>query len=175
MLQKGKGRVKLARDIKNTKAGSFFKWLCLFLAVIFSAAYISANWYQLMLIQGDSMLPAYHNLQLVVIDKHSRSYKSGDVIAFKSDSLNAVLVKRIAACPGDTAQITEKRLYINGSCQVRYEKELFDYAGILSKKQTLFSGQYIVIGDNVSVSRDSREEYIGKIKENAILGRVCLD
>lgn len=37
-------------------------------AIIASAYYISSNWYQVSLIRGDSMSPAYHNMQFVLID-----------------------------------------------------------------------------------------------------------
>lgn len=41
------------------------------------------------------MSPSYHNMQLVILDKHSNSYNYGDVIAFQRDGLDSVLVKRI--------------------------------------------------------------------------------
>lgn len=62
---------------------------------IFLGYIISKYFYQLMLIQGDSMYPAYHNMQLVILNKYDRDYKEGDVIAFHCDQLDCVLVKRI--------------------------------------------------------------------------------
>ena len=75
--------------------------------VILLAFLCSRYWFQLMLIQGESMAPTYHNLQLVVLDKRGEAYEPGEVIAFSCDGLNAVLVKRVVAGPGDTAQIVE--------------------------------------------------------------------
>ena len=76
-------------------------YIVLIIAVIAGAYMISANWYQFMLIQGDSMLPAYHNMQLVVLNKYDRDYETGDVIAFWCDGLDCVLVKRIAQTMDD--------------------------------------------------------------------------
>lgn len=81
------------------------KFLILSVLVIFLTWYTSKNWFQFTLIQGDSMLPTYHNWQLVLIDKHTTSFDYGDVIVFANNNLNTTLVKRIVALPGDTVQI----------------------------------------------------------------------
>ena len=125
-----------------------------------------------MLIQGDSMLPSYHNMQLVVLDKHNREYQVGDVIAFRCEGLSAVLVKRIAACEGDKVQIVDSTLYVNGEVSSLYEEGSFDYAGILEKKVELSSGEYLVIGDNIAVSKDSRVETVGIVQEHTIIGKI---
>ena len=92
----------------------FLNRLILAGVIFIFALYISSNWYQLMLIQGKSMEPAYHNFQLVVLDKHNKEYCTDDVIAFKCDNLSSILVKRIVAMEGDTVQIMNGKLYING-------------------------------------------------------------
>ena len=81
----------------------------LFLAVVLIAAaawYISGHWFQLMVITGDSMSPTYHSGQFTAIDRHDRSFGEGDVVALRCENLHAILVKRIAAGPGDTVVIT---------------------------------------------------------------------
>lgn len=62
---------------------------------IILAVVVSKFFFQLMLIQGDSMLPSYHNMQLVILNKYDRDYEVGDVIAIKSKGLDAIIVKRI--------------------------------------------------------------------------------
>ena len=143
-----------------------------FILIILLCGYISANWFQLMLIQGDSMLPSYHNMQLVVLDKHNREYHAGDVIAFRCEGLSAVLVKRIAACGGDTARIVDGTFYVNGEVSALYEEGSFDYAGILEEEVKLSAGEYIVIGDNIAVSKDSRNPEVGIVQEATIIGRI---
>ncbi len=118
------------------------------------------------------MLPNYHSMQLVVLDKHNREYQVGDVIAFRCEGLSAVLVKRIAACGGDTAQIIDGTLYVNGEVSSLYEEGSFDYAGILEEKATLSTGEYVVIGDNIAVSKDSRNPEIGIVQEEIIIGKI---
>lgn len=99
---------------KRKKGYKFLKFI--YIPVIIAGSYIiSSNWYQVSLIRGDSMRPAYHNMQLVLIDKHSKQYTYGDVIAFQCDKLDAVLVKRIVACPDDRVIVKDGTLYINVS------------------------------------------------------------
>lgn len=149
-----------------------FRRLLLAAGILFLCWYLSANWYQLMLIQGDSMLPGYHNLQVVVLEKHSREYHTGDVIAFQCDNLSAVLVKRIAAGEGDTVQIIDATLYVNGEASPLYEKGSFERAGLLERRTRLASDEYIVIGDNTAESKDSRNTDIGIITKEKIIGKI---
>ncbi len=147
--------------------------VCPILVILFITWYISNNYYQLFLIQGNSMQPAYHNMQLVVLDKKTSDYKQGDVIAFNCDKLEDVLVKRIAAGPGDVAVIIDGTLYVNGEVSAIYpEQGYFEEAGILEKTIHLNSGEYIVIGDNVQESKDSRYEEVGVVNREKIMGRI---
>ncbi len=141
--------------------------------VIAIAACCSHFWFQLMLIQGDSMAPSYHNLQLTILDKRGASPERGEVIAFRCKALSAVLVKRVAAVPGDTVVIDGGTLYINGEISAFFpEKGAFDDAGMLSSPLKLRDGEYIVIGDNIVQSKDSRCPEIGIVREEHIIGKV---
>lgn len=119
------------------------------------------------------MLPSYHSWQIVVLDKRVSDYYLGDVIAFRCGELNAVLVKRIAAGPGDTVRILDGTLMVNGEISRVYpEKEVFDYAGMLSATVMLKDSEYIVIGDNIVESKDSRYDMVGIIHANDIIGKL---
>lgn len=158
---------------KKNSEKSLYKWLFLSAVIFLLAYYISNNWYQLMMIQGRSMEPTYHNLQLVILDRHSTSYTYGDVIAFYCASLDSVMVKRIAACPGDRVIIIQGVLYVNGSVSTIYDKNVsFEYAGMLENEIQLKSEQYIALGDNVAESKDSRFTEVGCIDKNDIIGKI---
>lgn len=119
------------------------------------------------------MSPSYHNMQLVVLDKYTKKYSYGDVIAFKCDGLSSVLVKRIAACEGDVITIKDGTLYVNGNISQIYPDEgIFQYAGLLEEENYVKEGQYVVIGDNTAESRDSRYKEVGMIFQADIIGRV---
>ena len=75
-----------------------------------------------------------------------RSYgeqKVGDIIIFEKDGI--LLVKRIAACPGDQVDLTELEYMTAVPIPVREETVL-----------TVPEGCYFVLGDNAQNSWDSR-------------------
>lgn len=144
------------------------------LSILILAYYISQNYLQLMIIQGASMEPTYHNMQLVYIKKNydASDLKPGETIAFRCDKLNGVLVKRIVAVPGQMVIIKDKTLWINNTSTPFYNKGDFEYAGILAKGEHLGEDEFVVIGDNLSKSKDSRYEEVGIIKRDKIIGIV---
>lgn len=135
--------------------------------------YISTYWLQFMFIQGTSMDPTYKNMQLTVLEKHCKVLKPGNVIAFKSESLKTLLVKRIVAVPGDCVHIKEGKLFINGSLSTLIpETSYLEFSGIADESIRLLEDEYFVLGDNFQVSKDSRYEEIGCIKRKDIIGKV---
>ncbi len=140
------------------------------LAVFGVTWYISAFHYQLMLLLGSSMEPTYHNGQFLILDKHSGNYDHGDIIAFTKESINGYLVKRIIAVPGDNVLISGGILYINGHPQDKCRPITF--AGIAEELIFLEEGDYFVLGDNLTESKDSRYEEIGLVNETEIKGKV---
>ena len=142
------------------------------LAIIIMIAYImSAFFYQLMLIQGDSMYPTYKNLSMVILDKHSKDYEKGEVIAFRTENIKGILVKRVIGIPGDRVCIENGKLYVGDKPLEGYE--IIQYAGLLSEEITLGVGEYLVLGDNLEKSIDSRYETVGIVYDKDIMGEVC--
>ena len=149
------------------------KYPLVFLGVMLITLYVSTYWYQLALIRGDSMIPAYHNMQLVLMDRHSEDYTYGDVVAFWCSELDTVLIKRIVACPGDEVFIREGRLCVNGDASTVFpQKYFFEYAGIAENPLQLTANQYFVIGDNIEKSKDSRYPKVGCVSADNIKGKV---
>lgn len=86
--------MKEKNDKQHKKINIMF---LLLLAIIMVAYFVSRYAFQFMLIQGDSMLPTYHNMQLVLLNKYDTDYEVGDVVAINCTGLNAIIVKRIDA------------------------------------------------------------------------------
>lgn len=119
------------------------------------------------------MWPSYHNMQLVILDKHSENYDYDDVIAFRCEGLDSILVKRIAACPGDTVGIEDGTLFVNGRKSMIFLADgAFDYSGIAEDALKLGEDCYFVIGDNIPESKDSRYAEVGCVKTTDIVGEV---
>ena len=148
------------------------KLLCSVGAIFLLALLISVFLFQIMLVQGDSMEPTLRDGQFTILNKMAGDYKRGDVAAVRCDRLKSVLVKRIAAVPGDEVVIRGSRLYINGLPDGRAVWADIKDAGILGDALLLGSKEYIVLGDNINHSIDSRSEEVSVIHEDDIIGRV---
>lgn len=131
-------------------------------AAFLVAGLISKCCFQLVLVQGDSMEPAYHSGQLVLIDKLGGHYEAGDVIAFYSEKEGICVIKRIAAGPGEPVPM----LTAGGEGTETPAEDGNGAADVLPEDG------YFVLGDNPEHSIDSRDPRIGIVKRSAILGTV---
>ena len=129
--------------------------------------------FQLLLIQGDSMLPTFSSGRLCLINKMDRDYQKGDCILFYCPALEQNLVKRIVALPGDTVQISEGKLLINGIVTELYpSSHSISDAGLAAAPITVPEDCCFVLGDNFSRSIDSRHEEVGIVVQSAIKGKI---
>ena len=154
--------------MKITKSTAAY--IAVIAAVFLICGAVSRYLVQLTLVQGDSMEPAFHNGQLVLLCKYRKSYDKGDVVLFDCEGLGCTLLKRVAACGGDTVEIKDGSLYVNRLPVEGYIN--ISYAGIASEELLIPEGCYFVLGDNLDVSKDSRYDYIGIISGEDISGSV---
>ena len=106
------------------------------------------------------------------------SPKRGDIIAFRTseDKKASIHIKRVIALPGETVQIKDGQILING--EVYNEKDEFPAitnAGLASEPITVGKGQYFVLGDNRNNSEDSRHNGMGLVDSDRIVGKLCRD
>ena len=103
------------------------------------------------------------------------SPKRGDVIAFKPNgsSTGHSSIKRVIGLPGETIQIKDGMIYIDG--EVYLEKKSYPVItnpGRASDGITLGNQEYFVLGDNRNNSSDSRDPSVGILKRKDLLGRA---
>lgn len=127
---------------------------------------------------GDSMEPVLYNGQEILINRliyRISSPKRGDVVVFlpNGNQNTHYYVKRIVGLPGETVQIINGRLYIDG--EMIEEEALYDKIidpGIAENEITLENDEYFVLGDNRNSSEDSRSGNIGAVEKSTIIGKA---
>ena len=130
-------------------------------------------------VQGESMEPMLQDGDNLIVDKityHFKAPQRFDIIVFpfqyKEDTY---YIKRIIGLPGETVQIREGNVYIDGVLLA--ENELFDKIadpGIAQSELLLGSDEFFVLGDNRNASSDSRDPSVGMIQREDIVGRAWL-
>lgn len=125
---------------------------------------------------GDSMSPTIANGERVLINRLSYQMsapKRDDIIVFYgSGTRMRTYVKRVVAVGGDTVQITDGILYVNGEAMDDERFDRMEEAGIAEGAITLGTGEYFVLGDNRNNSEDSRSAGIGVVRSDMIAGKV---
>ncbi|MBP3544380.1 MAG: signal peptidase I, partial [Lachnospiraceae bacterium] len=155
------------------------KWLVDIVVVIGVAIFVGLYLGSLYTMTGYSMEPALTNADKVLIDKlyyHFEEPERGDIIMFQSKSdEEQYYMKRIVALPGETVQIKNGILYIDGIVHEGDEDtEKILNAGLAEDEIILAEDEYFVLGDNFNNSEDSRFASIGNIKRSNIVGRAWL-
>lgn len=130
-------------------------------------------------VEGSSMEPNFKNGEYLLIDEVSYYFKSverGEVTVFHYPlDTSKYYIKRIIGLPGETVEIKNGKVAIYNSASPEgfaidesYLPKNLITGGQIKKK--LGNDEYFVLGDNRSVSSDSR--YWGVLPKNDIIGRV---
>lgn len=92
----------------------------------------------------------------------------GDVVLAAHPGQRMLLIKRIAATPGDEVAIDVDRCWVNGISLDGGE----DAAPADARTLIMGGDEYFLLGDDPSVSADSRQ--FGAVKREALLGRAWM-
>lgn len=141
------------------------------LVVAAAAVLIATIWIPVLQIYGSSMEPTLEEGDIVISMKGT-SLEAGDLVAFYLG--NKVLVKRCIAGPGQWVDMDEEgNVYVDGELLKEpylTEKALGDCNTELPCQ--IPENRYFCIGDHRSTSIDSRNEAVGYVSGEQIVGKV---
>jgi len=100
----------------------------------------------------------------------------GDIVVFESnlqmdDGSNKLLVKRIIAIPGDTISIENGWVIVNDE-QVEESYTKDGYTATEMEEVSIPAGYIFAMGDNRQNSMDSRDERVGLIPLDTVVGKA---
>ena len=101
----------------------------------------------------------------------------GDIIVFEHEDAvkgKELMIKRIIGMPGDTVELIDGDVYINGEKydESGYLVEKTEITGNITEPFVVPENSYFVMGDHRSVSKDSRYSDVGAISKDQIIGKA---
>jgi signal peptidase I len=123
-------------------------------------------------VEGQSMEPNLHNNQRLIIEKISYRFhppQRGDIVVIKMPNRHSdPLIKRVVGLPGETIEIQEGHVYVNGQMLTEPYLEQLTYGN--TGPYVIAPGYIFVLGDNRGASNDSRS--FGEVKISSIVGHA---
>lgn len=154
---------RYSRTLKSTVA--------ILIVVAALAVLVATLWMPVLRIYGNSMVPTLEDGQIVISVK-SRSYQSGDIVAFYYG--NKLLIKRYIAGPSDWVDVDEDgNVFVNQKelTEPYIQKKAYGETNIKLPYQVP-DERYFVMGDNRDVSIDSRNTSVGCVSSEQMVGQV---
>lgn len=132
-------------------------------------------------VDGDSMVPTLHHQDRLILNKMS-SIDRFDIVVFDApDDPGKQYIKRVIGLPGDTVEVRDDVLYINGKAYSEdyldpsqyhleeWESFTEDFSlSLLTGIQEVPKDDYFVMGDNRLNSKDSRS--FGFVSADELVG-----
>lgn len=163
---------------ENEKVKKIFSWVFSMALTLALAALTAVFLFQSVMMQESSMEPTISVGDKFLINKivyKIQEPKRGDIIVFKTNASEdaALHIRRVIGVPGDTVQIKEGRIWINGEIYNEgMDLPKMTNAGLAENAISLQSEEYFVLGDNRNNSEDSRYGDIGLVEEKFITGKI---
>lgn len=133
-------------------------------------------------VYGASMEPTYMEGDILLADKLCLKFteiERFDEVVFQYQyRKNQFYIKRVIGLPGETVQIVDGRVTINGVVlEDDYGTELMENPRRAANPVVLGVDEYFLLGDNRNDSSDSRDSDIGNVSAGQIIGkagiRIC--
>jgi signal peptidase I len=165
------GDEELSKSAETSKKKSNLSFFIILAAVVASLVLVRVFLIDWINVSGESMLPTLQDGELLLVNKTKHTggdLEYGDIVVVKYPDSETQFVKRVIGKAGDTVEIRDSILYLNGKAQS--EAYIYDAPFADMKPVTVTEGSIFVMGDNRNHSSDSRE--VGSIPDEKIVGNA---
>lgn len=175
-----RGRVQIERsrasqsraERPESKSRAALGWVISITVAIAIALLVRGFVFEIIQVDGESMWPTLYTNERVAVEKVTRYFgmpERGDIIIVTYPNMDGTFVKRAIGLPGDTVEVKDSTVYINGEAMVEdYINQDEPYADM--EAITVPEDHVFVMGDNRAHSLDSRTYYIGALPHENIVG-----
>ena len=159
---------------KKTLKQEILEWIVTLGVALVVAVVVRTYFIEPVRVDGNSMYPTLKHGEIMMVNKWD--YLQGDpqrfdvVICHYPGRGNTNFVKRVIGLPGDTVEVKDGYLIVNGV--IYAEKFLHERPVEEFGPYVVPEGRYFVMGDNRNNSNDSRRAEVGPLDRENILGRV---
>ncbi|MEY4440488.1 MAG: hypothetical protein RLY49_114 [Candidatus Parcubacteria bacterium] len=143
------------------------------LAVFFVRTFVA----QPFVVNGSSMEPTFHTNEYLIVDQLSYELgepQRGDVVIFRYPlSPSRFFIKRVIGLPGETVRITGTKVEVKKVGEkdfITLDEPFVEFKKESKLEMILKNDEYFVMGDNRSVSLDSRSW--GPLNKSFIVGKA---
>jgi signal peptidase I len=169
-----------------------FYFLRVFIVVSLLFTFIRSFVFYTIGIEGDSMFPNLKDKELVYLDLFTpkfSSFERGDIVVIKPpqniyEEDQKLYIKRVVGLPGESVGFLNDKVIIyntNYPDGITLKEPYIDFQQVKTTKKgepssklveedKLGDGEYYLLGDNRSVSKDSR--VFGEVENSRIVGKV---
>lgn len=163
------------KDAPSMFVAGLFDWTSAFLFALIAVVLIMTFCFRIVDVDGGSMLNTLQDHNKVIVTGLDYKPQVGDIVVISHGvELEKVIVKRIIAVGGQTVDLDSRtgNVIVDGVVieenYVTSKTEARDTPFPLEVEE----GKVFVLGDNRSVSKDSRYQEVGLIDEDWIIGKV---
>ncbi|MBV1820235.1 signal peptidase I [Clostridium cochlearium] len=146
------------------------------LIAIIAAFFIITFIFETVSVDGHSMYPTLNDKDRLIVEKvtyYFRKPKKGDIVVIKyPKNPKEKFIKRVIATGGDKIRIENDTVYVND--EAKNEDFIFEHKMEDFPEVTIPEGTIFVMGDNRNNSLDSRDERVGFVKLNMVVGKATL-
>lgn len=147
--------------------------------VVIALGYMITHWgMRIFTVSGQDMDPTLKNGDRILVNKISyriHSIRRNDVVVVRLNGTehNYYSAQRVIGLPGETVQIKDGRVYINGEkIKEKYAFPAMENGGLALEEVALEEDEYFVLCDNRNGGEDSRNANVGNVLRENIVGKA---